>query len=156
MNAKDYLEQVRFVDRAIDGKLEQVERLRNESTKATSLVSDMPRSSSPNLQRLEDTIIKIIDLEHEINRDIDRLIDLKKAARVSINAMANPDERLVLELRYLCNKTWLEIAEAMGVSESTVYRTHGLALANFVVSVDHQGKKAENGASRQLTAFDSE
>ena len=111
MTAKDFLEQVRYVDRAIDSKLEQVERLRNESTKATSLVSDMPRSSSPNLQRLEDTIIKIIDLEHEINRDIDWLVDLKKAARVSINAMTNPDERLILELRYLCYKTWPEIAE---------------------------------------------
>lgn len=144
MNAKEFLEQVRYVDRAIDSKLEQVERLRNESTKATSLVSDMPRSSSPNLQRLEDTIVKIIDLEHEINRDIDRLVDLKNAARVSINAMTSPEERLVLELRYLCYKTWPEIAEAMGVSESTVYRTHGLALVNFFVPPDPQGNDWKN------------
>ena len=144
MNAKEFLEQVRYVDRAIDSKLEQVERLRSESTKATSLVSDMPRSSSPNLQRLEDTIIKIIDLEHEINRDIDRLVDLKNAARVSINTMTSPEERLVLELRYLCYKTWPEIAETMGVSESTVYRTHGLALVNFVVPPDPQGNDWKN------------
>lgn len=144
MTAKEFLEQVRYVDQAIDSKLEQVQKLRNESTKATSLVSDMPRSSSPNLQRLEDTIIKIIDLEHEINRDIDWLVDLKKAARVSINAMANPEERLVLELRYLCYKTWPEIAEAMDISESTVYRTHGLALANFVIPEDPHGKNWEN------------
>ena len=98
MTAKEFLEQVRYVDRAIDSKLEQIQKLRNESTKATSLVSDMPHSSSPNLQRLEDTIIKIIDLEHEINRDIDRLVDLKSAARTAINAMASPDERLILEL----------------------------------------------------------
>ena len=144
MNAKEFLEQVRYVDRAIDSKLEQVERLRSESTKATSLVSDMPRSSSPNLQRLEDTIIKIIDLEHEINRDIDRLVDLKNAARVSINTMTSPEERMVLELRYLCYKTWPEIAETMGVSESTVYRTHGLALVNFVVPPDPQGNDWKN------------
>ena len=139
MNAKEFLCQVRYVDRAIDSKLEQVERLRSEATKATSLVSDMPRSSSPNLQRLEDTIIKIIDLEHEINRDIDRLIDLKKAARVSINAMANPDERLILELRYLCYKTWPEIAEAISLSESHTHRLHGVALLNFVVPEDPSG-----------------
>lgn len=144
MNAKEFLEQVRYVDRAIDSKLEQVERLRSESTKATSLVSDMPRSSSPNLQRLEDTIIKIIDLEYEINRDIDRLVDLKNAARVSINTMTSPEERMVLELRYLCYKTWPEIAETMGVSESTVYRTHGLALVNFVVPPDPQGNDWKN------------
>ena len=139
MNAKEFLEQVRYVDRAIDSKLEQVERLRSESTKATSLVSDMPRSSSPNLQRLEDTIIKIIDLEHEINRDIDRLVDLKNAARVSINAMANPDERQILELRYLCYKTWAEITEQMGCRDSNVYRIHGQALVNFTVPNDPSG-----------------
>ena len=139
MNAKEFLEQVRYVDRAIDSKLEQVERLRSESTKATSLVSDMPRSSSPNLQRLEDTIIKIIDLEHEINRDIDRLVDLKKAARESINTMPNPDERLILELRYLCYKTWPEIAEAISLSESHIHRLHGFALLHFVVPVDPSG-----------------
>ena len=84
MNAKEFLEQVRYVDRAIDSKLEQVHRLRNEATKATSLVSDMPRGGSPNLQHLEDTIVKIIDLEHEINQDIDRLVDMKTAARVRL------------------------------------------------------------------------
>ena len=147
MNAKEFLEQVRYVDRAIDSKLEQVHRLRNEATKATSLVSDMPRGGSPNLQRLEDTIIKIIDLEHEINRDIDWLVDLKKAARESINTMSDPEERLILELRYLCYKTWPEIAEAMGVSESTVYRTHGLALVNFVVPPDPRGNEWETFVS---------
>ena len=95
MNSKEFLEQVRYVDRAIDTKLEQLYRLRNEATKATSLVSDMPRGGSPNLQRLEDTIVKIIDLEREINRDIDRLIDMKAAARASINATSKVHRRLV-------------------------------------------------------------
>lgn len=140
MNAKEFLEQVRYVDRAIDSKLEQLYKLRNEATKATSLVSDMPRGGSPNLQRLEDTIVKIIDLEREINRDIDWLVDLKTVARESINAMVAPEERLILELRYLCYKTWPEIAEAMSISESTVYRTHGLALVNFIVPPDPRGK----------------
>ncbi len=144
MTAKEFLEQVRYVDRAIDSKLEQIQKLRNESTKATSMVSDMPHSSSPNLQRLEDTIIKIIDLEHEINRDIDRLVDLKSAARTAINAMASPDERLILELRYLCYKTWPEIAGTMGVSESTLFRAHGLALLNFIIPDDPQGKNWKN------------
>ncbi len=136
MTAKEFLEQARFVDRAIDSKLEQVHRLREEATKATSLLADMPSSSSPNLQRMEATIVKIIDLEHEINRDIDWLVDLKKAARRSINALASPEERLILELRYLCYKSWQEISERLGCGESNVYRLHGLALANFTVPPD--------------------
>ena len=141
MTAKEFLEQVRYVDRAIDSKLEQVQKLREETTKATLVVSDMPRSSSPNPQRLEDTILKIIDLEHEINRDIDRLVDMKKGTRVSINDMANPDERLVLELRYLCYKTWPDITDEMGCGESNIYRIHGLALSNFRVPDDPEGRE---------------
>ena len=133
MTGKEFLEQVRYVDRAIDSKLEQLQRLEDETKKATSIVSDMPRSSSPNQQRLEATIVKIVDLKHEINRDIDWLVDLKKAARLSINAMDNPEEQLILELRYLCYKTWLEIAETLGYSESHVYRLHGLALKSFAI-----------------------
>ncbi len=69
-----------------------------------------------------------------------------------INAMANPDERLILELRYLCDKTWLEmtelmdVSESMDVSEATVYRTLGLALVNFIVPADPQGKDGDNNA----------
>ena len=140
MTAKEFLEQVRYVDRAIDSKLEQVHKLREETTKATTVVSDMPRSSSRNPQRLEDTILKIIDLEHEINRDIDRLVDMKKATRLSINAMANADERLILELRYLCYKTWPEVMENLSISETQVHRLHGMALLNFKVPDDPSGK----------------
>ena len=64
---------------------------------------------------------------------------MKKAARESINAMPNPDERLILELRYLCYKTWPEIAEAMSLSESHIHRLHGFALMNFSVPVDQTG-----------------
>ena len=139
MTGKEFLEQVRYVDRAIDSKLEQLERLEDETKKATSIVSDMPRSSSPNLQRLEATIVKIVDLKHEINRDIDRLVDMKKAARLSINAMINPDERLILELRYLCYKSWPEITEQVGCGESNIYRIHGHALTNFTPPDDPTG-----------------
>ena len=140
MNAKEFLEQVGYVDQAIDSKLEQVQRLRDESKKATSLVSDLPRGGSSSQQRMQDTIAKIVDLEREINRDIDRLVDMKRAVRLAINAMANPEERLILELRYLCYKGWPEIAEKADCSESNVYRIHGLALANFVVPEDPEGQ----------------
>ena len=74
-----------------------------------------------------------MDLEREINADIDRLVDLKAEARKAINAVTDPDQQLILELRYLCYKPWLEIAETIGYSEPTVYRLHGEALKNIRV-----------------------
>ena len=81
MTAKEYLSQVLYIDQRINCKLEQVMRLRENATKATATLSDMPHSDSPNLKSMENTICKIVDLEREINRDIDQLVDLKAEAR---------------------------------------------------------------------------
>ena len=133
MSAKEYLSQAMYIDQRINSKLEQVMTLRETATKATATLSDMPRSDSPNLQSMENTIVKIVDLENEINRDIDRLVDLKAEVRQIIAALENPEQQLILELRYLCFKQWSAIMEEMGISETSVDRIHGEALKNIVV-----------------------
>lgn len=131
MTPKEFLQQIRSADRLIDSKLKQLECLRDETTRTSSMISDMPRSDSPNLQRLESTIVKLLDLEAEINADIDQLVDMKRVARDAINALSNADQRLVLELRYLCYKTWPWIADELGYSISNVYRLHDNAVKNI-------------------------
>ena len=130
---QEYLSQAMYIDQRINSKLEQVMTLRETATKATATLTDMPRSDSPNLQSMENTIVKIVDLENEINRDIDRLVDLKAEVRQLIAALENPEQQLILELRYLCFKQWSAIMEEMGISETSVYRIHGEALKNIVV-----------------------
>ena len=56
MTAKEYLSQVLYIDQRINCKLEQVMRLRENATKATATLSDMPHSDSPNLKSMENTI----------------------------------------------------------------------------------------------------
>ena len=133
MTAKEYLSQAFHIDQRISSKLSQVMRLREAATNCTATLSDMPRPDSPSRQQMTDTICKIVDLEREINEDIDRLVDLKAEARRAINAVSDPDQQLILELRYLCYKPWLEIAEAMGYSEAGVYKLHGKALRKIHV-----------------------
>ena len=106
-------------------------RLRENATKATATLSDMPHSDSPNLKSMENTICKIVDLEREINRDIDQLVDLKAEAREALAQMPNPDESLILELRYFSRKTWEKIAEETGYSVRHVTRLHGRGLQHF-------------------------
>lgn len=135
MNAKEYLSQAMYIDQRINSKLEQVTRLRENVTNCTATLSDMPRPDSPNKQRMEETICKIVDLEREINADIDRLVDLKAEARKAINAVSDPVQQLILELRYLCYKPWNEIMTELGYSEPTIYRLHGEALKKICVPV---------------------
>lgn len=135
MNAKEYLSQAMHIDQRIGSKLEQVMRLRETAMNCTATLSDTPRPDSPNQQRMADTICKIVDLEREINEDIDRLVDLKAEARRVINAVSDPDQQLILELRYLCYKPWNEIMTELGYSEPTIYRLHGEALKKICVPV---------------------
>ena len=131
MTAKEYLSQVLYIDQRINCKLEQVMRLRENATKATATLSDMPHSDSPNLKSMENTICKIVDLEEEISHDIDQLVDLKAEAREALAQMLNPDESLILELRYFSRKTWEKIAEETGYSVRHVTRLHGRGLQHF-------------------------
>ena len=133
MTAKEYLSQAFHIDQRISSKLSQVMRLREAATNCTATLTDMPRPDSPSRQQMADTICKIVDLEREINEDIDRLVDLKAEARRAINAVSDPDQQLILELRYLCYKPWNEIMTELGYSEPTSYRLHGEALKKILV-----------------------
>ena len=82
---------------------------------------------------MESTILKIIDLEQEINEDIDRLVDLKKEITTAIKAVTVPEYQMVLELRYLCYKHWEEIAVSMNYTTANVFLLHGKALREIHV-----------------------
>lgn len=105
MTAKEYLEQAYRIDQRINSKLEQVESLRELSKKAAATLTDMP-GGSRNVHAKENIIVKIIDLENEINADIDKLVDLKREIVSVIRSVKNPEYQMLLEQRYLCFKPW--------------------------------------------------
>ena len=133
MTAKEYLGQAYRLDQRINSKLEQVRSLRELTTKATATMSDMPGGGSRNVYKMQDIIGKIVDLENEINADIDRLVDLKREMVVAIKAVADPESQTLLELRYLCFKSWEQIAIVMGYGVRHVYKLHSAALETFIV-----------------------
>ena len=129
MTTKEYLSQAYRVDRMITSKLQQVQSLRDLATRATSTLSDAPVGGSRNNHRMEDIIAKMIDLENEINGDIDRLVDLKRGIVAAIKSVPDPDHQVLLELRYLCFRSWGEIAADMRYSKDYVFELHRKALA---------------------------
>ena len=133
MTAKEYLSQVYRLDKRIDSKIEQLKSLNLLATKCTTTLSDMPKSQSISNSRLEDTVVKIVDLQEEINRDIDSLVDLKRDIVRTIKSVQNPEYQIILELRYLCFKTWEEIAVQMNCSIDNVFKIRKNALKSVVI-----------------------
>lgn len=129
MTAKEYLSQAFRIDQRINSKLEQVSSLNDLATRATSVFNDMPGSPNRNIHKIEDAIVKIIDLENEINAEIDQLVDLKVEIRDTIKKVGKIEYQTLLEKRYLCFQTWEQIAVDMGYELRWVYRLHNKALA---------------------------
>lgn len=128
MTAKEYLSQAYRIDQRINSKLEQVSSLRELSTKATATFSDVPPSGTRNVHRLEDVILKIVSLEEEINHEIDRLVDLKREIHTVIGEVRNPEYQTLLELRYLCFKSWEQIGVLMSYNTKYLFELHFRAL----------------------------
>ena len=91
----------------------------------------MPKNPNRGTSKLEDTIVKIIDLQEEINRDVDKLVDLKKKIANSIFALKDKEEQTVLEKRYLCFESWEKIAVDMNYSIQYCFNIHRNALKSI-------------------------
>lgn len=128
MKAKEYLGKAYSLDQRINSKLDQVASLNELATKATSTLSDMPKNPNKAISTMENTICKIIDLQDEINKDIDRLVDLKTEIVTTIKNIENKEYQTLLEKRYLCFDTWEQIAVDMNYSIRWVHNIHGKAL----------------------------
>ena len=128
MTVKEYLSQTYRLDQRINAKLEQVMALRKLAAKATSTISDDVPSGVRNARRMEDIVMKIMDLENAINADIDSLIALKREIVSAIKAVPNLEYQTLLELRYLCFKPWEQIAVKMGYDLRYTHKLHKRAL----------------------------
>ena len=135
MTTKEYLSQAYRIDQRINSKLEQVASLRALATKATSTISDNLPSGSQNVQAMEDNIVKIIDLENEINKDIGTLVDLRREIVGVIKRISNPEYQTLLELRYLCFYSWEKVAVEMDYDLRYVHKLHKKAMEQCSVSV---------------------
>ena len=128
MTNKAYLSQARHLDTRIKSKLQQVDSLNELATNCSLILTGMPRNPSASNSRMAEAITKIVDLQNEINRDIDKLVELKREIMGVIKAVQNPDFQTLLEKRYLCFLSWEKIAVDMGYDLRYIHKLHTRAL----------------------------
>ena len=127
MTKKEFREII-YLDHLINSKIRLLDNLKFNrlQVKSMQIKTDVVQESR-NGNRQEDLIIRIMDLEKEITKDIDSLICEKKKAKTVINKLDGP-YRLVMSMRYLECMKWEEIAYRIGYSIQAVYKIHGQAL----------------------------
>ena len=133
MTIKEYLGQAYRLDQRINSKLEQVASLNDLANKVTTTLTGMPKNPNRATSTMADAVAKIIDLQAEINRDIDSLVDLKREIVSVIKTVDNTEYQTLLEKRYLCFATWEQIAVDMDYSIQHIYRIRDRALEQITV-----------------------
>ena len=129
MTTKEYLSQAHRLDQRIDAKIAQVASLNDLATKCTATLTGMPRNPNRGGSRMADAVCKIIDLENEIAKDMDQLVELKAEIISTIKAVECIEYQLILEKRYISDKSWPEIAVDLGYKMRHLYKLHDEALA---------------------------
>lgn len=133
MTAKEYLSQSLRLNQRIHSKLEQIRSLHELSKKCTSVLTGMPRNPNKGTSTMADTVAKIVDLENGLQKDISQLVNLKEELMTVVKSVGNIECQTLLELRYLCFKSWEQIAVDMGYNVRHIYRLHEEALQRVVV-----------------------
>ncbi len=128
MNAKEYLSRAWNIELQVQSKLEQIEALKSLACRVTSSVGNEGVSHSRNITSMQDTIVRIVEAEEELNRRIDDLVAMRMEVMGVIDQVQDVTLRVILEKRYLSFHTWEQIAISMGYTVRWTLIKHEEAL----------------------------
>lgn len=115
-SAKAFFQQLWDIEKQVSVKEEQIERLKSLATKVTATMSEANSRPSGASRSTEDAMVKIIDLQNELNAEISRLVDLKCEAYAILRLIPNEKQRRSLEYRFLNCNTMEKVGEELGCS----------------------------------------
>jgi DNA-directed RNA polymerase specialized sigma24 family protein len=143
MRAKEFLQQPKRIDCVIENKLAEKDQWKNIALGTTASGSEGERvQASGNQQKMENAIVKYLDIEKEIDQDIDRLIETKMDV-IRVIEQLNPAEYNLLHKVYIQYFTLKEAAYKCDMSYSAATTAHGRALANVQRILDKRGTENE-------------
>ena len=129
MMAKESLRKIARMEQFIQTKRERLVVLKDMSSSISSpRFDDMPRNPNKGKSRLEETLLKYIDLEHEIKEDEENLEHEKLIILDAIGKIEEPEYQTILISRYFKHQTWDEIASSLFYTKRWLYFLHGRAL----------------------------
>ena len=120
MNAKDFLEQPKKIDKMIENKLSEKEQWKAIAESTTSHSDGERVQSSGSKQKMADAVGRFIDLEKEVDQCLDDLIDAKKDV-ISVIEQLKVKEYDILHKMYIGIPKLLKTSE--GVRKVTEYKT---------------------------------
>jgi len=129
MNAKEYLSQAWYLDKRIKTKERQLDWLRSHAVYVSPKLAEVPKAPSIRRSPVEEAVVRITELETEINTSIARLMQLKVEIADVIHSVNSMECETLLEMRYLAFLSWDQVAAQLNYSQDYIYHLHRKALA---------------------------
>lgn len=113
MDIKKWLNRAYKIDMQIRSKEEQIEAWRELASKTTTSYGGVGGGSGVN-NKVENYCTMIADAQAELEKGKEKLVMIKHEIERAILLVDDVAERVLLEQRYLLEKTWEDISEVMG------------------------------------------
>lgn len=133
MKAKEYLQQLQRLDTMINQKIKELGDLRLISQSVGGIdyskerVQPSPSGDAPFVK----PVLRMIELEQEINAEIDRFVDEKHEIINQIQALQNQKHIDILYKHYVEFKRLEIVAVEMNFTYQYIVELHGTALKEF-------------------------
>lgn len=131
METKEYLQQIGRYDRLINNKLVELAQYRSMACSVSAVRNDERVQSSPSYDTMDKIVLKIEQMENEIDMLVDRYIDNKRIIISQIDSMSDEMTYQILFSRYVEQKTFEKMAIEMNYCYKQIIRRHGKALQEF-------------------------
>lgn len=131
MTAKEYLRQLVSIERLIQVKTTERERLMALATKVTSALNDCKVETSPDNTKTQNIIIKMAELREEIEEQVSRYIALYRKIEEEIDDIEDDRYKLLLIMRYMRSASFSDIADKLGYEKRWTLVLHKRALKDF-------------------------
>lgn len=143
--AKEYLHSVKTLDRHIDNKIEQLGHLKALATKITTHLKPDAAFAGGNQDKIGDAVVKIIELQEEINKSIDEYVEKKREVIKVIEQVKDPLQVDILYKLYIHYQTLYEASLEMGYTYRHVCNIHGRALQTVETILKEKGYENKEG-----------
>nr|DAX92855.1 MAG TPA: Protein of unknown function (DUF1492) [Caudoviricetes sp.] len=124
---KQELKEIKYLDFKINSSIEELERLKFYQDLLKGIDYRMDKVQNSSTSDMSDAIIKIVDLEESIKKNISILVEKKKILKSKIDTL-EPTMYQILYLRYFKYYQWSVIANELYYCEGYIKKLHGIAL----------------------------
>lgn len=135
MKVETYLKQGRLLDQRINYHLKKLSELRaaactiSSPTISRDKVQTSPTGDAPFVRAL----MRVEELQEQINREIDMLVDLKQQINDVIHQVDSDELQMLLVYKYLEGMTSEQIGNLFDVDKSTIKRWHKKAIEQITL-----------------------